>query len=253
MTVKLFDVGPTKKQKPPRIIFYGSGGTGKSSLAAAFSDNVFINIEDGLDEIETAAFPVPETFADVISQLHYLRDNKKIYRTVTLDSLDRLEILINNAVCIENSVASISDIGYGGGYQKAFEKFQQVIVALDELRDKHNMAVVLLCHGHVKTFNNVSGPDYDRWKLKLRDKTAELFFEYCTLVGFLHMNIALSEEKSGFKTKQKATGGTLRVLSCQPAAGHDSKNRYKIERDIMLPSANEGYNNLMAAIAEGYK
>ena len=115
------------------------------------------------------------------------------------------------------------------------------------------MAIIILCHGHVKTFNNVSGADYDRWQLKLRDKNAELFFEFCTLVGFIHMNIATNEEKAGFKTKNKATGGTLRVLSCQPAAGHESKNRYGITRDIMLPTAVDGYNNLMAAIAEGYK
>ena len=113
------------------------------------------------------------------------------------------------------------------------------------------MAIVILCHGHVKTFNNVSGADYDIWKLKLREKNAELFFEFCTLVGFIHMNIAIKSEKSGFKDKTKAVGGTQRVLSCQPAAGHESKNRYGITSDIMLPSPEQGYKNLVEAIAKG--
>lgn len=249
----IFEVTQTKKQKPPRIIIYGTGGTGKSSLAASFPDNVFINVEDGLDEIDAAALPKPENYYEVMAQLEWLRDSEKQYRSVTIDSLDRLEVLINESVCIENNVKSISDLGYGEGYIKAFEKFKLMLDALDSLRTKHNMAIIIICHGHVRTFNNVSGPDYDRWELKLREKNAELFFEFSTLVGFLHLKVATNQEKSGFKTKEKAVGGNLRVLSCQPSAGFASKNRYDITSDIYMPSATEGYNNLMAAIANGYK
>lgn len=247
----MIEVMQTKKHKPPRIILYGSGGTGKSSLAAAFPNNVFINIEDGLDEIEANAFPHVESFDQVMDQLSQLYTSPKQFDSVTIDSLDHLEILVNKAVSAENNVGSISDLGYGEGYQKAYEKFQKVMLVLNALRERHDMTVIILCHGHVKTFNNVSGPDYDRWKLKLRDKNAELFFEFSTLVGFIHMNIAIKKEKSGFKDKSKAQGGTQRVLSCQPAAGHESKNRYKITYDILLPSPEEGYTNLIEAIKKG--
>jgi len=247
-----FQAQMTRKNKPPRLLLYGGGGTGKSSLAAMFPGNIFINVEDGLDEIDAVALPKPNTFMDVMAQLTWLADSVKQYNSVTIDSLDRLEILINNSVCIENNVASISDLGYGEGFQKAFEKFQLVLAALDVLRVKHNMAIIILCHGHVKNFSNVSGPDYDRWTLKLRDKNAELFAEFSTLVGFMHMKVVTNEEAGGFVKKHKATGGSIRVISCQPAAGHESKNRYKIKNDIILPSPQEGYNNLIAAIAGGY-
>jgi hypothetical protein len=249
----MFEVTNTKRMKPPRIIFFGTGGCGKSSLAAMFPGNVFINVEDGLDEIDAASLPKPATFNDVMAQLKWLLDSPKTYSSVTIDSLDRLEILINHSVCVENNAASISDIDYGGGYQKAFEKFQLVLNALDSLRTKHNMAILIICHGHVRTFNNVSGPDYDRWEMKLREKNAELFFEFSTLVGFLHMKVLTTEEQAGFKKKQKATGGSLRVLSCYPSAGFSAKNRYKITQDIALPSPLEGYNNLIANIMNGYK
>ena len=238
----------TKRKTPPRILLYGDGGTGKSNLAAAFPHPLFINVEDGLDEIDTQALPIPKTFDDVMSQLVWIYENGSDFRTIISDSLDHLEIIINKDVCEKNDVSSISEISFGGGYTQAFDRFQQFLTGMSAIRIKNNSTVVFICHGHVRTFNNVSGADYDRFELKLREKTGQLFFEFCTLVGFLHLNISVKKEKAGFKEKTKAIGGNLRVLSCQPSAGFQSKNRYGITTDISLPSPQEGYNNLIKAI-----
>ena len=46
----------TKKNSPPRILLHGDHKTGKSSLAAAAPNPLFIQTEDGLDSIDAQAF-----------------------------------------------------------------------------------------------------------------------------------------------------------------------------------------------------
>lgn len=239
----------TRKNKPPKIVIHGDHGVGKSALAAASNNPVFINIEDGLENIDTDAFPVPETFQDVLDQLLFIYEKEHGYKTLVIDSLDWLETLINTHVCHEGGKDSISDFGFGKGFQAALEQFGRVVTALSKIRNERNMAIILLCHSHIKEYQNPLGESYDTFRLKLRDKNAELFLEFVTMVGFLHFETFVRKgEQSGFNQKAKAIGGTERVLSVAPHAAYQAKNRYDITDDIQLPSAEKGWQNIIKAI-----
>ena len=43
-----------KKIQPRRVLLYGTHGTGKSSWASQAPDVVFMNLEDGLNDIDSA-------------------------------------------------------------------------------------------------------------------------------------------------------------------------------------------------------
>ena len=238
----------TKKSKPPRIIIHADHGLGKSSLAAKAPRPIFIQTEDGLDEIDTEAFPMATTFNQAMSQLKSVYEEEHDYKTLVIDSLDWLEKLINAHICKEGGKESISDFGYGAGFQMAYEQFERVKNALNDIRTKKNMAIILICHSQVAAYNNPLGADYDRHKIKLRDKNAELFMEWADLIGFLHFQTFTTEKKEGFSTTVKAIGGTERVLSCYPSAAFVSKNRYGIKDDIIIPDPQTGWNNLITAI-----
>ena len=169
-------------------------------------------------------------------------------KTLVIDSLDWTETLINQHVCREGKKASISDFGYGVGFQMVLENFGRVIKALTAIREERGMGIILIAHSQVKAYNNPLGADYDRTGIKLREKNAELFLEWCDLIGYLRFSVFTNTKKDGFGETTKAIGGTDRVLSCAPCAAFVTKNRYGITEDIPIPSPEEGWANLINAI-----
>jgi len=239
----------TRQDKPPRILIHADHGLGKSSLAAAAPNPIFINLEEGLDEIDTQALPHPESFAHVLDQLRWVYSGEHDRKTLVIDTVDWLETSINKYVCASAGQATISDFDFGAGYDAAHTHLVTVMTALKDIWATREMAIILLCHSAVKEYKNPTGSNYDTYKLKLRDKNAELFMEFVTLVGFLHFKVYLNTKKGGFgREETKAIGGTDRILSCFPNAAYSAKNRYGILQDIELPDPQTGWNNLVKAI-----
>ena len=58
-----------KRRAPPRILLYGVEGIGKSTFGAQTPKPIFIQCEDGLDEIECEKFPLATTYDDVMTVL----------------------------------------------------------------------------------------------------------------------------------------------------------------------------------------
>ena len=241
----------TRRDKPPRILIHADHGLGKSSLAAAAPNPIFIQTEDGLENIDTQAFPLCTSFDDVRTQMSWLYEQPHEFKTLVIDSLDWTESLINQHVCKEGGKQSISDFGYGAGFQAVLEHFGKLVKAATAIREQRNMGVIMIAHSQIKTYANPLGADCDRHCIKLREKNAELFLEWADLVGFMHFSVFTHTKKDGFGETTKATGGTERVISCAPSAAYVSKNRYGITSDIPVPDPQTGWDNLITAIRGG--
>src|ERR1051325_10517202 len=118
-----------RKPMPPRLMVYGTEGIGKSTLAAASPNPIFIQTEDGLSEIACSKFPLAVSLDDVLGALAELRGSDHPFHTVVIDSLDWLERLIWDAVCKEFRSTSIekADGGYAKGYVHALTQWRKVI------------------------------------------------------------------------------------------------------------------------------
>jgi len=248
------EIRRTIKKTPPRIIIYGQHGEGKSTLASTAPKPVFIQTEDGLDTIDADAFPKASSYEDIIEQLTYIIKAENFeYKTLVIDSLDWCEKLVNEDICKQNNQESIGDFAYGAGYSKSFTYLTRILKGLDKIRVEKNMAIILIAHAEKTTFQNPLGLDYDYFKIKLREKNAAIFFEWVDCVGFLHSLISVKSEKGGFnKEIKKATGGSTKVFSCFRNPAFESKNRYGIDKDIIIPKEN-GFNNIMAEINNFYE
>ena len=135
-----------KRPAPRRCMIHGVQGVGKSTWAATSDRPIFIQTEDGLGEIDCAKFPVARGFADVMAALTELRSEAHDFRTVVVDSLDWLERLIWQEVCVRKNVKNIEDIGFQKGYVFALDEWRMVIEALDALRRDRGMAIILIAH-----------------------------------------------------------------------------------------------------------
>jgi len=107
--------------KPSRILLYGIEGIGKSTFGSQAPKPIFIQTEDGLDEIARDKFPLAKAYEDVVQALGELRTEKHDYETVVIDSLNWLERLIWDKVCLDTGAKNIekADGGYARGYMHA--------------------------------------------------------------------------------------------------------------------------------------
>src|SRR3954469_22046853 len=106
----------TTAKLPPICVLHGMPGIGKTTLAQNFPAPVFIQTEDGCPSgLEIATFGLCETFAAVVEALRHLGTQPHDYKTVIIDSLDKLEPLILTAVCADRGYASIESPGLRKG------------------------------------------------------------------------------------------------------------------------------------------
>jgi hypothetical protein len=77
--------------KPPRVLCYGVEGIGKSTIGSQAPKPIFIQTEDGLDEIDCDRFPLATSLDQVTTALADLEREQHDYETVVIDSLDWLE------------------------------------------------------------------------------------------------------------------------------------------------------------------
>ena len=131
-------------------MLYGVQGVGKTTWAASARAPVFVQTEEGANDIGPDRFPVSTSFDEVLANLRKLGEHDHAFETVVIDSLDWLEQLIWRKVCQEKGVSSIEDIGYGKGYVAAVDLWKKVIACLDWLRDHKGMATVLIAHSRVE-------------------------------------------------------------------------------------------------------
>lgn len=230
-----------KKPMPPRILVYGTEGIGKSTFAAQSPRPIFVQTEDGLNEIDTDKFPLAVSYEQVIAALTELRSQDHGYETVVIDSLDWLERLIFDKLCIEHGVSSIDKVGggYGKVYTMALDKWSEIIAHLNALRNERGMLVLLIAHSKVERFEDPESSPYDRYSPCLHKYATSLITQWCDAVLFATRKMRTQSEDAGFGRKRTiahaigAAGGD-RVLRCVGGPSCVAKNRYGITEELPL-------------------
>jgi hypothetical protein len=218
--------------QPDRILLVGTEGVGKTTFAADAPNSVFICAEDGLPPVlgEVARFPTPNSYGDVLDALRTLVKEDHEFRTVVIDTLDWLEPMVWAELCTRNSWDSIESPGYGKGYVAATEEWRKLLSALDVLRSRKNMEVILLAHATIKTFQNPAGDDYSRYECKLHKGAAALVREWADVNLFAVHEEFVSDKKG----RKKGVSTGRRVIHTERTAAWDAKNRYALPAELPL-------------------
>lgn len=164
-----------------RIVLYGPGGIGKSSLAAAAPGPVvFFDLDDSLGKLVdqmTASGLYPSVLRDV-KTWKGLRDELHQpgwdgVKTIVIDSATKAEEL-----AVEDTLANvlhekggqverIEDYGYGKGYTHVYDTFLTLLGDLD-VHVSAGRNVILVCHDCTTPVPNPQGEDWIRYEPRLQ-------------------------------------------------------------------------------------
>lgn len=251
MAISLASLKKTGTARPPRIVLYGTHGIGKSTFAAQAPDPVFIQTEEGLDAVSATAFPLCQSFDDILECIGVLASENHDFQTVVLDSADWAEQLIQKRVAQDNNVKTIDAIGYGRGYKAAADYWRQLLDGFDHLRTDKNMQVIMLAHSQVRRFDDPLADPYDRYQLDLHHGSASLVSEWCDIMMFANQQYSTVKSDVGFNQKvTRAVGTGNRVLYTQERPGWQAKSRWPLPDTLPLDYGKfaEALGNSMAQI-----
>jgi hypothetical protein len=216
--------------KPPRLVLYGVPGVGKTTLAASAPKPIFIPVEDGLCDLKVDAFPQPKSFSAVTDCMSSLLNETHDYKTVVLDCADALEPLVWEKVCADGGKPTISDFGYGKGYDQAAGEWRNLLKGFDALRD-NGMIVIMLAHSTIVRFESPDSDGYDRWNLRLHKKASAIVSDWADAILFANHETNVvstsTDRKRGVSTGK-------RVIHTTERAAWSAKNRYSMPDTMPL-------------------
>lgn len=230
------EIRTTGQTRPPIIIVYGPHKIGKSTFGAKMPKPIFVQIEDGLEGIETQALPMCKEWEDVIDQLRWLYSSKHDFKTFCIDSIDWLEKLIHARVMKDFGWTEINpENSFGRGYQKAdmyWTLFYRAIAALN--KDKA-MIPVLIGHSKIEKVEDPEKPNYDHHTLDLHWRAAAYLCEGADVIAFATQSSVVNETKEEFGAKVrkvKTSGESIMKLGKSPA--YEAGNRYGLPDELPL-------------------
>lgn len=164
-----------------RVLLYGPGGIGKTTLACkAPGPVVFYDLDESLTRLKDRLQEPPmivkcATWMDLRQSLQ--ADGWNGVKTIVIDSATRAEELCIahtlNTVPHEkgNKVFRLEDYGYGKGYQFVFEVYQTLLGDFEpHIRAGRN--VFLLAHDCSAMVPNPTGEDWLRYEPRLQSPTS---------------------------------------------------------------------------------
>ena len=175
--------GTIRQGNGHRILLYGPGGIGKTTLAATAPGPVaFFDLDDSLPRLR-ASFDKIEPKCDVrpiegVTTWQVIRDALHSpgwdeIKTIVLDSATMAEELaIAHTLATVphekgNVVRRIEDYGYGKGYTHVFDTFLTLLGDFDQ-HIRAGRHVILICHDCTAAVPNPLGEDWIRYEPRLQ-------------------------------------------------------------------------------------
>lgn len=240
--MSLEDIQAKAKLRSPRLVVYGGAGVGKTTWASKMGKPVAILTEDGLGTLEMPHFPLckewdkePSSAKDKnigVKQrlLELIKENHE-FETLIIDSIDWLERCIHDHTCKVNGWKSMESVGFGKSYKEALVHWREFIALTNELRDKKNMVICMICHSDVRPFADPESETYDQYVLKLNKGASNLIQENADAIFFLTYKKGTVKTQGKGGENVKVVQGD-RVIYAEQSASFLAKNRYQLPKEL---------------------
>ena len=246
------------RQLPHRIVLHALQKWGKTSFAAHAPQPIFLmtRAEDGLLTLMASGqvgkvphFPkTADSWTEFKLALSNLVVHDHPHKTLVVDTFNGAERLCHEFVCQNSCEGSWEKFdAFARGPKIAVAELTELLILFERLRAR-GMAIILLSHSQVRTFQNPDGPDYDRWEMTIAKETRAIIDRWADMVLFGAFE-TFAEKESKSAAKGKATGGQTRLIMTERHAAYDAGNRWGLPEEIECGgSAAEAWSNFITAI-----
>lgn len=213
------------KHPPSRIVIFGPAGVGKSTFACAAPGALALDYESGLEQIGVDRVRGAPSWDGTLSLAREACSGPGDHTTVVIDTVDRLEDQASAQVCHDGKKKSLSDFGYGDGYEALLTKWRELLYVLETAREK-NREVILVAHVQQKIQDDPTLGKYDKFIAALSKRCWGATHRWADAVLFANYEAGLVEGRAIM------TGE--RVLYSSAGTGYDAKNRWGLPRALPL-------------------
>ena len=235
-----------KQPTPDYGILIGVPGVGKTSFLAGWFDqinnihyqgapNCVLLGPENLNEADCSKFPKAETYDQLIGQINEILNGEhddKGFQTVGLDSLDMIEKLIHQKICLKARVDNIDSFNYGAGRKQTIANLIELEKLVYRMVSEKGLSVWYIAHCVPVDVNDpVLGLSYQNYELALhKSKKMDASKNFVDKVStILFANYILVKTDDGYAKSTERRG-----LFTEFRPGHLAKNRYGLPYELPL-------------------
>lgn len=231
----IFNLKPSvidKSLKGKYILLYGKPKCGKTSFAVQAPRALVCAFELGVNALAGTKYVPILKWSDFKKILMQLRkpEAKEIYDTIVIDTVSLAYDLCEKFILQRESVSSIKDIPFGGGYNMVANEFQEALREITML----GFGLILICHSKevASGLTDSEGNAIMSIQPSLSKRPMEIANALCDIIGCINTEFE--------------DGKAVRYLYTRQTPTIFAGSRYK----YLAPRLKFGYQELVDAIAE---
>jgi len=227
---------PAALRPPPvRFVGYGQPKIGKTSFASWWPKPIILQTEDGSAGLDVPK--IPETpcrnWEEVMQSLRIILKEDHDRKTLVIDTLDRTESLAQEFVLrTVHGGNQEKYMSYYKGPILAGEMMSQVLSALDHIRKRKEMNIVLIAHDGLQPGANALGEDFKKWAPSLSKYAWTIVRDWADQIGHFQSDFRVVNGKAkeiGDDRYIHFLGSPGRDAGCR--VGYEMPDRIKLNWD----------------------
>lgn len=134
MAINLLNIKPHKVSRDLSgyiTFIYGGYKTGKTTLAAQMDGALLLAFEHGYNALPGVVAQDITSWAEMRTVYRELKkpEVKAAYKAVVVDTIDVASELCKKYICQQNDIEDLGDLGYGKGWTKFKDEFNEISAA----------------------------------------------------------------------------------------------------------------------------
>ena len=206
---------------------YGAPKCGKTTLATQMEGSLLLAFEPGYHALPGVIAQDITTWSEMKQVYRELKkpEVQATFKAIIVDTIDIAADRCKKYICNQNSIEELGDLGYGKGWTKFKEEFNDVFRGLTQL----GYAVFFIGHDKPETIDNPDGTKTQKIKPTLSNSTKTVIAGMADIYGYAH---------------QKAAGEMSVLTLREPSGMIECGCRFKyIPQEITM-----SYDNLVKAL-----